>query len=181
MRLSKFLTALQKIDASGGPPPGLHNFHRGGSVSIYGEQTLHAIQALKDTIGKSRNRDLGSGREDDVEPPAGLDPWRRSSDESVSTRRAFKRGHRFRLYGRRRSGMRSNDCVDVVFGGKPGCIPGGHQGRRGYMVPRARLGIVESADHPRRRLNRQSRQNGRGSADAERTSFRSAVRLGGTR
>ena len=50
VRLSKFLTALQKIDASGGPPPGLHNFHRGGSVSIYGEQTLHAIQALKDTI-----------------------------------------------------------------------------------------------------------------------------------
>ncbi|NBD23749.1 aminoglycoside phosphotransferase family protein [Paenibacillus glycinis] len=49
-QLAKFLTALQKIEASGGPPPGLHNFYRGGPASIYDEQTRHAIQALDATI-----------------------------------------------------------------------------------------------------------------------------------
>jgi aminoglycoside phosphotransferase (APT) family kinase protein len=49
-QLSKFLNALQHIDTSGGPPPGLHNFYRGGSVSIYDEQTRKAITSLDDKI-----------------------------------------------------------------------------------------------------------------------------------
>ncbi|MDQ6422243.1 aminoglycoside phosphotransferase family protein [Paenibacillus sp. LHD-117] len=49
-QLSRFLNALQMIDTSGGPPPGLHNFYRGGSVSVYDEQTRNAITALRDQI-----------------------------------------------------------------------------------------------------------------------------------
>jgi aminoglycoside phosphotransferase (APT) family kinase protein len=48
--LSKFLVALHKIDTSGGPPPGLHNFYRGGLVSIFDEQTRKAIAILDDKI-----------------------------------------------------------------------------------------------------------------------------------
>jgi aminoglycoside phosphotransferase (APT) family kinase protein len=52
-QLSKFLNALQQIDSSGGPPPGLHNFYRGGSVSIYDEETRKAIANLDGKIDTS--------------------------------------------------------------------------------------------------------------------------------
>ena len=48
--LGRFLSALQRIDATGGPAPGLHNFHRGGALGIYDRQTRQAIAALKGKI-----------------------------------------------------------------------------------------------------------------------------------
>jgi aminoglycoside phosphotransferase (APT) family kinase protein len=48
--LGRFLGALQRIDATGGPVPGLHNFHRGGALGIYDGQTRQAITALKGKI-----------------------------------------------------------------------------------------------------------------------------------
>jgi aminoglycoside phosphotransferase (APT) family kinase protein len=48
--LAQFLMALQRIDPAGGPPPGLHNFYRGGPLSIYDSQTRQAIAALAGTI-----------------------------------------------------------------------------------------------------------------------------------
>ncbi len=48
--LAGFLTALQRIDASGGPPPGPHNVHRGGSLTVYDRETRDAIVALAGTI-----------------------------------------------------------------------------------------------------------------------------------
>jgi aminoglycoside phosphotransferase (APT) family kinase protein len=48
--LGRFLDALQHIDATGGPVPGLHNFHRGGALGIYDAQSRQAIAALKGTI-----------------------------------------------------------------------------------------------------------------------------------
>ena len=45
--LGRFLGALQRVDATGGPGPGLHNFHRGGALAIYDGQTRHAIADLK--------------------------------------------------------------------------------------------------------------------------------------
>ena len=48
--LAQFLGALQSIDATGGPPPGRHNFHRGGPLATYDAQTRQAIAALKGTI-----------------------------------------------------------------------------------------------------------------------------------
>jgi aminoglycoside phosphotransferase (APT) family kinase protein len=48
--LGRFLGALQRIDATGGPVPGPHNFHRGGALGIYDGQTRQAIAALEGTI-----------------------------------------------------------------------------------------------------------------------------------
>jgi aminoglycoside phosphotransferase (APT) family kinase protein len=38
-----FLNALRAIDASDGPPPGRHNFFRGGPLATYEAETLAAI------------------------------------------------------------------------------------------------------------------------------------------
>ncbi|KEQ24860.1 aminoglycoside phosphotransferase family protein [Paenibacillus tyrfis] len=49
-QLSQFISAMQKIDASGGPQPGPHNSYRGASVSVYDEQTRKAISMLDGKI-----------------------------------------------------------------------------------------------------------------------------------
>ena len=49
-KLAEFLAALQRIDASGGPPPGPHNFYRGGSLTIYDAETRQAISVLDGRI-----------------------------------------------------------------------------------------------------------------------------------
>lgn len=48
--LARFLIALQRIDATGGPPPGTHNFYRGGSLAIYDGESRQAIDALEGKI-----------------------------------------------------------------------------------------------------------------------------------
>jgi aminoglycoside phosphotransferase (APT) family kinase protein len=48
--LARFLSELQRVDASGGPLPGAHNFFRGDSPAVYDDQTRQAIAALGDTI-----------------------------------------------------------------------------------------------------------------------------------
>ena len=48
--LAHFLAALQRIDPTDGPPPGPHNFYRGGSLMVYDAETRHAIAALDGTI-----------------------------------------------------------------------------------------------------------------------------------
>ena len=48
--LADFLTALQRIDSAGGPPPGRHNFFRGGPLTVYGAETRQAIAALEGKI-----------------------------------------------------------------------------------------------------------------------------------
>ena len=48
--LAQFLTVLQSIDPAGGPPPGPHNFYRGGPLTVYDDQTRQAIAALGSEI-----------------------------------------------------------------------------------------------------------------------------------
>jgi aminoglycoside phosphotransferase (APT) family kinase protein len=48
--LAGFLNALHHADASFGPPPGDHNFHRGGDLRVYDEQTRSSIAKLGDRI-----------------------------------------------------------------------------------------------------------------------------------
>ncbi len=48
--LARFLIALQQIDATGGPPPGRHNFFRGGPLTVYDAETRQAIPALEGKI-----------------------------------------------------------------------------------------------------------------------------------
>jgi aminoglycoside phosphotransferase (APT) family kinase protein len=45
--LAGFLIALQQIDQMDGPPPGPHNFYRGGSLTTYDAETRQAIALLK--------------------------------------------------------------------------------------------------------------------------------------
>ncbi len=48
--LANFLLALQSIDATGGPSPGLHNFFRGGSLAVYDGQAKQALDILRGKI-----------------------------------------------------------------------------------------------------------------------------------
>jgi len=48
--LAGFLNAFHRIDATGGPPAGLHSFFRGGSLSVYDNEARHSITALKNKI-----------------------------------------------------------------------------------------------------------------------------------
>ena len=44
--LAEFLTALQRIDPTGGPPPGPHCFYRGGPLTVYDAESRQALAAL---------------------------------------------------------------------------------------------------------------------------------------
>jgi len=48
--LACFLAALYQVDATGGPPPGEHNFFLGGPPAIYDGQTKDALAALRGHI-----------------------------------------------------------------------------------------------------------------------------------
>ena len=49
--LAKFLAALQRIDATGGPPPGQHNYFRGADVmAVYGADARGYVDKLADVI-----------------------------------------------------------------------------------------------------------------------------------
>lgn len=48
--LAAFLVELRSLDASNGPLAGPHNFHRGGSLRVYDEETRQAIVALEAEI-----------------------------------------------------------------------------------------------------------------------------------
>ena len=44
------MNALRQIDPAGGPPPGRHNFFRGGPLTVYDAETRRAIVALEGRI-----------------------------------------------------------------------------------------------------------------------------------
>ena len=48
--LADFLKALHRIESAGGPPPGSHNFLRGGSLASYDGELREAIAALHGQI-----------------------------------------------------------------------------------------------------------------------------------
>jgi aminoglycoside phosphotransferase (APT) family kinase protein len=48
--LAAFLNALARIDVTGGPEPGQHNFYRGGPLATYEAETLAAVDALGEEI-----------------------------------------------------------------------------------------------------------------------------------
>jgi aminoglycoside phosphotransferase (APT) family kinase protein len=52
--LAGFLAALHQVDSSGGPPPGEHNFFRGGPLAVYDGETREAIAVLDDEIDAGR-------------------------------------------------------------------------------------------------------------------------------
>jgi aminoglycoside phosphotransferase (APT) family kinase protein len=56
--LAEFLAALQTIDATGGPPPGQHNFFRGGPPAYYDGETREAIATLGSAIDSDAVTDV---------------------------------------------------------------------------------------------------------------------------
>ena len=46
--LAAFLLALYSIDASDGPAAGTHNFHRGGNLAVYDEETQQCLRRFPD-------------------------------------------------------------------------------------------------------------------------------------
>ena len=48
-----FLTALQRIDTTGGPAAGPHSFYRGGPLTVYDDQSRRSIAALAGRIDTS--------------------------------------------------------------------------------------------------------------------------------
>ncbi len=52
--LAGFLAALQRIDATGGPPPGPHSCNRGGSLTGYDGEVRDALGALEGEIDTIR-------------------------------------------------------------------------------------------------------------------------------
>jgi aminoglycoside phosphotransferase (APT) family kinase protein len=56
--LAGFLDALYRIDPSGGPPPGMHNFFRGGPLTTYDTETRNAIADLGDEIDTDGAREV---------------------------------------------------------------------------------------------------------------------------
>ncbi|MEP7454266.1 aminoglycoside phosphotransferase family protein [Phyllobacterium sp. SB3] len=56
--LSGFLTALQRIDGTGGPLPGRHNFFRGGPLKTYDEEARQAMAALDGKIDTDAARSV---------------------------------------------------------------------------------------------------------------------------
>jgi aminoglycoside phosphotransferase (APT) family kinase protein len=56
--LARFLRELHAIDARGGPPPGTHNFFRGGPVETYDAQSRASIDLLADEIDAGAATDV---------------------------------------------------------------------------------------------------------------------------
>jgi aminoglycoside phosphotransferase (APT) family kinase protein len=52
--LARFLRALGRVDATGGPEPGRHNFFRGGPLATYADETVAAIEALGAEVPRAR-------------------------------------------------------------------------------------------------------------------------------
>lgn len=56
--LGGFLIELQSVDASEGPLAGEHNFYRGGSLSVYDEESRSAIEDSKDVLDSQVLNDI---------------------------------------------------------------------------------------------------------------------------
>lgn len=56
--LARFLNALYRISATEGPPPGPHNFYRGGPLSVYDGETRSALGALSGEIDVDAAREV---------------------------------------------------------------------------------------------------------------------------
>ena len=59
--LAAFLTALQRIEASDGPPTGPHSFWRGGPLATYDDETRRSIAALGDRIDGAAATEVWDG------------------------------------------------------------------------------------------------------------------------
>jgi aminoglycoside phosphotransferase (APT) family kinase protein len=97
--LAEFVRALQRLDPTGGPPPGEHNFGRGEPLSRRDDATRRAI-ASPPRRARRRRRDRGVGRGAAgaaVVRASPLDPRRPLGREPSRSRGAARGGDRLRM------------------------------------------------------------------------------------
>lgn len=58
IELADFLDALWRIDAAGGPQPGVHNWFRGGTLKTYDPDTRAALRELKAYVDVAAAEDI---------------------------------------------------------------------------------------------------------------------------
>ncbi len=56
--LADFLAVLYQVDPAGGPPPGAHNFYRGGPLDVYDGETRRELEALQGHIDTALAREV---------------------------------------------------------------------------------------------------------------------------
>ena len=90
--LARFLTALQAIDASDGPPAGAHSFFRGGPLVVYDAETRVAIERAADVIDVAAlHRGVGAGAVQHMGPAAGVGARRRGAVQPARRRQPLRR------------------------------------------------------------------------------------------
>lgn len=149
--LATFLNALSRVDTTGGPAPGQHNFYRGGPLATYEDETLHAIDKLGNEIpGDAVNRvwDDATASSWDGEPV-----W--FHGDAAATNLLVRDGRLAAVIDFGSSGVADPTCDTVIAWTllsrtRPGEVPGRPRRRSRHLVTRPRLGTVEGADHPRR-------------------------------
>nr|WP_288091069.1 phosphotransferase [Roseiflexus sp.] len=117
--LAAFITALHRIDATDGPPPGADDLARGKPLALRDPSTRQAIAAL-DSMIDAPSGDCRLGRRAaraGMGLRAGLVPRRLIARESSFLAGTVARGHRFRNAWRRRSRLRPDGCVEPVLQG----------------------------------------------------------------
>ncbi len=162
--LAGFLVALQRIDPTGGPAPGPHNFFRGGPLTVYDAETRSDRCPTRQDRRRGGDRGVGHGPAGDVAWPAGVGPRRRRGGESLSQRWTIECGHRLREFGRGRSCVPRDDRVDALGGRKPRGVPRGTPDGPRDVGAGSGLGTVEGLDHPGWESGYRPRKSGRGAA-----------------
>ena len=100
--LAHFLVCLQRIEPTGGPPPGPHNFFRGGPLETYGAETRNAIAAVQELINAELATEVWRPGGGDLAGCAGLGPWRCRCRQPTGQGWSLGCGDRLRELGRRR-------------------------------------------------------------------------------
>ena len=106
LALAEFLVALQRIDPTGGPPPGPHNFYRGGPLGRLRCRDPPGHRRLRRRVGCRHGEcGMGDGPKDGLAWLTRLVAWRRQRGKSTRHERTIERSHRLWVFGRRRPGM----------------------------------------------------------------------------
>lgn len=141
--LAGFMEALQRIEPTGGPPPGPHNFHRGGQLAVYDGEARARLHCS--AIGSMPKRQSALGTRPLLPPgkapcvaPRGFEPR-----QPAGAGRDAKSRDRFRLLRSGRSRMRPGARLDLLRCGHARRIPRRLGAGSGQLAPWPRLGLVE--------------------------------------
>jgi aminoglycoside phosphotransferase (APT) family kinase protein len=145
--LAQFIPALQRIDPTGGPPPGPHNFNRGEPLAMRDPPTRAAIATLHGTLDADA---VIATWEAALQAPAWRGPPVWIHGDLQSGNLLAQQGRLSAVIdfgsGRGRSRMRLDNRVESSLRRNPERISRSVTGRWRDLGARSRLGIVLRAD-----------------------------------